>query len=87
MPCNYQWSKCSKVATVFESEKTEWDDDEEDSLLVDMPSEEEGCEGAHRDGTHEVVPVGLHERLDKADLKSRQQSSMLVSAKPYQLEE
>ena len=43
MPCHGQRPEGTEISAVFECEQAEGDDDQEDGLLVDMPSEEEGC--------------------------------------------
>lgn len=41
MPRNRQRSEGAEVPTVLEGDETEWDDNEENGLLVHMPAEEE----------------------------------------------
>jgi len=60
-----QGSKCAQVSTVFESNETERYNDEQDSFLVDMPSEEEGSIATKSDCSDEGVPGWIQEELDQ----------------------
>lgn len=59
----------AEVASVFEGEEAEGDDDEEDGFLVDMPAEEEGRVAAECEGADEVVPGRSEEELCERDLR------------------
>lgn len=43
MPRDGERPECSEVASILEGKETEWDEDEEDGFLVDVPAEEEGA--------------------------------------------
>ena len=56
------------MAAVFEREKAEGDNDEEDRFLVDVPAEEEGGVCAEGQGGDEVVPGGAEEEFGERGL-------------------
>lgn len=59
-----QGSEGAKIPTVLECDEGEWDDDEQDGLLVDVPAEEERGVPAERNGADEAGPGGIEEELD-----------------------
>lgn len=65
-----QRSESSKVSTIFERKQAEWDNDEQNRLLMDVPAEQERGIAAEGDCRHEVVPVGVEEELQESRLRS-----------------
>ena len=57
MARNRQRSEGAEVATVLEGDETEWNDDEENGLLMHMPTEEEWCIAAEGDRTDKRIPT------------------------------
>lgn len=57
----------TEVATVFEGDEGEGDDDEEDGLFVDVPAEEEGGVATEGDGTDEGIPCWIEEEFYEGD--------------------
>lgn len=41
MTCHSQWPKRAKVSAISKCHQTEWDDDEQDSFLMDVPAKQE----------------------------------------------
>jgi len=58
------------VAPIFERQKAEWDDDEQDGLLMHVPAKEKRSITTKRHGTDESLPGRLEEELYKTDLKN-----------------
>lgn len=54
----------TEVASVFEGDETEWDDNEEDGFFVDVPAEEEGGIAAEGYCADEGIPGWIKEELD-----------------------
>lgn len=68
MACYCQWSKSAKVSTIFECDQAEWNDDKQNSLLVNMPTEKEGCVATQRNRADEGVPSRFEEKFDQKRL-------------------
>lgn len=64
MASHSQRPKGTEIATVFECEEAEWDDDEQDSLLVNMPAEQKRRITAERNCRDEGHPGWCKEELD-----------------------
>lgn len=67
MARNSQRPEGAQVAAVAQRNQREWDYNEQNRLLVDMPPKEERGIAAERDGTDEVWPCGVEEELDEWD--------------------
>lgn len=65
MACDCEGPESTKVATVFECDETEWNDDEEDGLLVNVPAKKEGGVGAECGGADEYLPGRVEEKFDQ----------------------
>lgn len=59
MSCDRKGTESAKVSSVFESNQAEWDDDQEDSLLVDVPTKQERGISAESDSAHKSIPGGI----------------------------
>ena len=58
----------AEVATVFEGDEAEGEDDEEDGFFVDVPAEEEGGVATEGEGADKGLPGGVKDKFRKADL-------------------
>lgn len=54
-----QRSESTKVPAVTECNQAKWNDDEQDSFLVDVPAEQKGGVATKSDRTNERFPRGL----------------------------
>ena len=59
----------AEIAAVLECHQTEWDDDKQDRLLVDVPAEEKRRVATECDGADEGFPGRLEEQSEKNRLK------------------
>ena len=85
MPGHGKRAEGVEVATVFEGDETERDDDEEDRLLMHVPSEEERCISAQRHGSDKRVPVGSEPELGESGLVQLADCQCCVTRVTYQL--
>ena len=69
MSCDGERPEGAEVAAVFQSNKAEREDDEEDGFFVDVPAEEEGGVAAEGERADECFPGGVEEEFRKADLR------------------
>ena len=67
MTSHSQWAESSQIPTVLERDKAEGDDDQQDSLLVNVPTEQERGVPAKSDSPDETLPGRPHEELDEGD--------------------
>lgn len=56
MTSDSQGSESAKISTILERDQAEWNDHEQDCLLVDMPAEQERCVATQRYSTNEGLP-------------------------------
>lgn len=59
MSCNRKGTKSAEVPAVFEGYQAEGNDNQEDSLLMDVPPEQERGISAESDSAHESIPIGI----------------------------
>lgn len=78
-------TESAQVTSVFEREKAERYDDEEDGLFVDVPAEQERCVAAQCQCSYEVVPGRANEELYKRDLQGSVTFLQGASAGTYDL--
>lgn len=52
-----QWPECAEVATVLQSDQAEGNDDQKDSFLMNVPTEEERCVSTKRERSYKCIPV------------------------------
>lgn len=67
MACDCQRTESTQVSPVFQSDQAEGDDDEEYSLLMDMPSEQKRGVATECHCSDEGIGCGIPEELDKWD--------------------
>ena len=63
MPGHRKRSKGPEVTSISQGQQAERDDDEEDSLLVDMPAEEERGVATQSDSSNEGFPSRAEKEL------------------------
>ena len=68
MTGNRQRTEGAQVTPIFERQEAERDYDEQNSLLVNVPAEEERGIAAECHGRNKGVPCGLEKEFDEADL-------------------
>lgn len=69
MTAHCKRSESAKVASILECKEAERDDDKQDGLLVDVPTEEERGVGAKGDGRDEVWPGWAEEEFGESGLR------------------
>lgn len=68
MACHSKGSEGPKVAAVVERDEAEGNNNQQDSFLVNVPAEEEGCVSAERGSSNEVGPCWPEEEFDECRL-------------------
>lgn len=68
MTCDRQWSECAEVASIFECNEAEWDNDQKNSLFVDVPAKEEGGISAESDSSDKRFPVRTQPEFNQREL-------------------
>lgn len=63
MACDGQRPKCSEIPPIFQGPQAERYDHQENSFLVDVPTEEERGVTTQSDGSDESIPIGDEEKL------------------------
>jgi hypothetical protein len=68
MPCDSERSESSKVSSVTQRDQTERYNDKENSLFMNMPSEEKGCIAAKSNCANKGIPGGFYKKSDEKRL-------------------
>lgn len=68
MAGNGERSESTKISPIFERYQTEGNDDEQNCLFVNVPTEQERRIAAQSYGSHKYIPGWVDEKLDKSRL-------------------